>query len=141
MIYTVHSYFHFILQDWFFLRYQSYIPVYFHLNFATSNPPKLMWPKASAQFRQAVQRSTQILASFSAGIAAGSRPSHRALVLDILPPLVDILQPNIRPVNTQLYSVRERMELKNTVNIMIQFGVRLRQDRNVDGQYDFVLDP
>ena len=123
------------------MRYQAFIPVYFHLNFATTCPPKLTWPKAGAQFRQAVLRSNQILASFSAGIAAGSRPSHRALILDILPPLVDILQPNIRPVNTQLYSVRERMELKNTVNIMIQFGVRLRQDRGIDGTYDFVLDP
>jgi chromosome transmission fidelity protein 18 len=48
---------------------------------------------------------------------------------------LEIIQPNIRAVNTQLYSPREKEELKGVVSIMTAYNLTYKQDRTPDGQY------
>ena len=56
-------------------------------------------------------------------------------VFDILPNLLDIIQPNLRPVNTQLYSAREKEELKALVDTMTAYNLTYVQERSQEGQY------
>ena len=42
--------------------------------------------------------------------------------------------PLFRPVNTQLYSAKEKAELKNLVNIHIAYNITYQQQRNMEGQ-------
>lgn len=47
------------------------------------------------------------------------------------------MQPVLRPVNTQLYSPREKQELKNLVQTMIAYNLQYVQQLNADGQYEY----
>ena len=46
-----------------------------------------------------------------------------------------IMQPNLRPVNTHLYSQREKDELHNLVNLHIAFNLNYVQEKNLEGVY------
>ena len=50
---------------------------------------------------------------------------------------MEILQPNLRPVNTQLYSPREKAELKHLVEVMVAYNLQYVQERTIDGQYEY----
>ena len=71
------------------------------------------------------------------------RPSIRAfcsrgtLVKDLLPNLLSVIQPLLRPVNTQLYSAKEKAELANLVDIHIAYNLTYIQERNVEGQVEW----
>nr|KAG5709706.1 hypothetical protein BaRGS_027731 [Batillaria attramentaria] len=86
---------------------------------------------------------TNLLTSLQADMTPGVRKfvDIRNLTLDLLPPLLDILQPTLRPVNTQLYSSREKEDLSHLVHIMINYNMTYRQERSPEGQYTYVLDP
>ena len=56
-------------------------------------------------------------------------------VFDILPNLLDIIQPTLRPVNTQLYSAREKEELRALVDTMTAYNLTYVQERTQEGQY------
>ncbi|XP_037793213.1 chromosome transmission fidelity protein 18 homolog [Penaeus monodon] len=64
-----------------------------------------------------------------------------SLIRDVLPYLLQIIQPNLRPVNTQLYSRQEKEELANLIDTMISYNLTYTQERSIDGQYSFNLDP
>ena len=67
-------------------------------------------------------------------------PSTRAfcansvLVRELLPFLLSVVQPVLRPINTQLYSAKEKADLKNLVNIHIAYNISYQQERNMEGQ-------
>jgi len=46
-----------------------------------------------------------------------------------------IMQPNLRPVNTHLYSPREKEELQNLVSLLISYNLNFVQERTLDGSY------
>ena len=52
-----------------------------------------------------------------------------------MPNLLDIIQPTLRPVNTQLYSAREKEELKALVDTMTAYNLTYVQERTQEGQY------
>ena len=56
-------------------------------------------------------------------------------VFDILPNLVEILRPSLRPVNTQLYSQKEREEMANLVSTMLHYNLTYAQEKTEEGQY------
>ena len=61
-----------------------------------------------------------------------------SLVTDTLPLLLEVLlKPNIRAVNTQLYSAKEKEELKAIVSILMAFNLNFVQERGMDGQYAY----
>ena len=53
----------------------------------------------------------------------------------MIPSLLDIIQPNLRPVNTQLYSAKEKAELSNLVATMVSYNLAYVQERDPEGQY------
>lgn len=52
-----------------------------------------------------------------------------------------IIQSNLRPVNTQLYSAKEKQELKHLVEILIAYNLTYVQEISLEGQYSYRLDP
>ena len=60
---------------------------------------------------------------------------------DILPCLLRIVQTNLRPVNTQLYSSREKQDLKHLVEVLIAYNLSYVQEVTTEGQYIYRLDP
>lgn len=56
-------------------------------------------------------------------------------VFDIIPNLLSIIQPNLRPVNTQLYSAAEKEQMQTLVKVMLNFNLTYQQERSPDGQY------
>jgi chromosome transmission fidelity protein 18 len=63
------------------------------------------------------------------------------VIMDVLPPLMEIIQPNLRPINTQLYSAREKEEMAQLIHIMIGYNMTYHQEKSLDGQYSYVLEP
>lgn len=63
------------------------------------------------------------------------------LIMDITPLLPDLLNPRIRTVSGHLYSSAEKAHLSRVVNIMIDFGLTLVQEKNMDGKYEYQLNP
>ena len=63
------------------------------------------------------------------------------VTMEVLPPLMDIIQPNLRPVNTQLYSTREKEELAQLIRVMTAYNMTYHQEKSLDGQFTYVLDP
>ena len=67
--------------------------------------------------------------------------SNRYAVTDLLPFLNEIIQPNLRTVALQLFTKSEKEKLDNLVKTMILFNVNYRQEKAIDGQYCYVLEP
>jgi len=44
-------------------------------------------------------------------------------------------------VNPQLYSTREKQQLHDLIDTMINYNLTYRQDRTPEGQYTYVLEP
>ena len=44
-------------------------------------------------------------------------------------------------VNTQLYSAKEKADLHQLVHIMISYNMTYQQEKTVEGQYVYVLEP
>eukprot|EP00117_Sycon_ciliatum_P023729 scpid35668/ scgid20094/ Chromosome transmission fidelity protein 18 homolog len=130
-------------QDYSFMRYLPFLPVVYHLLFATPNYPKLKYPHASSDNLQKLTQSQQVFSSLLSETLPQIRQhfSLRQAVLDILPPLLEIVAPLLRPVNTQLYNSKERQQLLALISNMISYNVTYRQERQQDGQYQFVMDP
>ena len=67
--------------------------------------------------------------------------SRHTLARDLLPALLYVIQPVLRPVNTQLYSAKEKADLKNLVRIHIAYNITYNQQRNTDGQVSIKILP
>jgi chromosome transmission fidelity protein 18 len=52
------------------------------------------------------------------------------VIMDVLPPLMEIIQPNLRPINTQLYSAREKEEMAQLIHIMIACNMTYHQEKD-----------
>ncbi len=89
-------------------------------------------------------KNTKIIINFLSEMSPQERltcNSNRQIVMDLVPFLNLILQPNIRPVAVQLLSKTEKEKFDNLTNIMISFNVGYRQEKGADGQFNFVLEP
>ncbi|NWI78122.1 CTF18 protein, partial [Dryoscopus gambensis] len=140
------------------LRYLPFVPVAFHLLFAAASIPRLAYPSSQHEARtvwlrvpalpcpQALAKLTQmqnLVLSMVSGIApsARSRAGQQALVLEVLCLLLDIIAPKLRPVNTQLYSLKEKQQLAELISTMLTYNLTYLQERLPEGQYVFKLDP
>ena len=89
-------------------------------------------------------KNNEILNHFTGDMLPAARVyynSNRVAVLDLLPYLADILQPNLRSVALKLFSKSEKDKLDNLIQIMISFNLIYRQEKAAEGQYCFVLEP
>ncbi|XP_064109296.1 chromosome transmission fidelity protein 18 homolog [Macrobrachium nipponense] len=130
-------------QAWIMLAFLPYSCVAYHLLFATHQWPKIQFPTQVSEMNQKIAKTVSLLTSMVSEMSPATRSfaDNVILVRDILPFLLQIIQPNLRPVNTQLYSKQEKEELARLINTMISYNLTYTQERSLDGQYSFTLDP
>ncbi|XP_038618560.1 chromosome transmission fidelity protein 18 homolog isoform X1 [Tachyglossus aculeatus] len=125
------------------MRYLPFLPVAFHLLFAAAGVPRIAYPSSQFEALSRTNRMQNLISSLMAGVgpAARSRAGPRALVLEALCPLLDIISPKLRPINTQLYSAKEKQQLAGLIGTMLSYNLTYLQERTADGQYVYTLDP
>ncbi|CAK6444871.1 unnamed protein product [Pipistrellus nathusii] len=125
------------------LRYQPFLLVAFHLLFASSHVPRIAFPNSQQEAQNRTNQVQNLIQTLVSGIAPATRnqTAPSALVLDTLCLLLDILVPKLRPVSTQLYSAREKLQLSSLVGTMLAYSLTYRQERTPDGQYVYRLEP
>ncbi|XP_014398449.1 PREDICTED: chromosome transmission fidelity protein 18 homolog [Myotis brandtii] len=125
------------------LRYQPFLLVAFHLLFASSHVPRIAFPSSQQEAQNRTSQVQNLIQTLVSGIAPATRnqTAPQALVLDTLCLLLDILVPKLRPVSTQLYSTREKLQLSSLVGTMLAYSLTYRQERTPDGQYVYRLEP
>uniref|UniRef100_A0A2I2YPG5 Chromosome transmission fidelity protein 18 homolog n=1 Tax=Gorilla gorilla gorilla TaxID=9595 RepID=A0A2I2YPG5_GORGO len=125
------------------LRYPPFLPVAFHVLFASSHTPRITFPSSQQEAQNRMSQMRNLIQTLVSGIAPAtrSRATPQALLLDALCLLLDILAPKLRPVSTQLYSTREKQQLASLVGTMLAYSLTYRQERTPDGQYIYRLEP
>ncbi|XP_063790933.1 chromosome transmission fidelity protein 18 homolog [Pseudophryne corroboree] len=130
-------------QNFQLMRYLPFLPVAFHLFFATSNIPRIAYPNAHYEAQSKLNQMQNTLHAMLSEItpAIRTRVGPDSLVLDALCLLLDVISPKLRPVNTQLYSMKEKQQLADLINTMLAYNLTYHQERTMDGQYVYKLDP
>lgn len=130
-------------QSWIMMAFLPYACVSYHLLFATHHWPKIQFPNQMHETNQKFLKNQNLQSAMVNEMSPLTRVfvGARSLVEDILPYLLLITQPNLRPVNTQLYSKQEKEDLAGLINTMISYNLTYTQERNLEGQYSYLLDP
>ncbi|XP_064009584.1 chromosome transmission fidelity protein 18 homolog [Pogoniulus pusillus] len=125
------------------MRYLPFLPVAFHLLFAATSIPRLAYPSSHHEALAKLNHMQNLVMSMVSGTTASarSRAGQQPLVLEVLCLLLDIIAPKLRPVNTQLYSLKEKQQLADLVSTMLAYNLTYHQERLPEGQYAYRLDP
>uniref|UniRef100_A0A3P8N8B2 Chromosome transmission fidelity protein 18 homolog n=1 Tax=Astatotilapia calliptera TaxID=8154 RepID=A0A3P8N8B2_ASTCA len=130
-------------QNFSLMKYLPFLSITFHFLFAHTNVPRISYPhsqhEASSRLLSCKNALSTMLADTPASIRA--RISQLSLTLDILTLLLDIICPKLRPVNPQLFSSREKEQMRELIDTMLAYNLSYRQDRTPEGQYTYVLEP
>ncbi|KAG7276835.1 hypothetical protein CRUP_008785 [Coryphaenoides rupestris] len=136
-------------QNFSLMRYLPFLSVTFHFLFAHAHVPRLSYPHSQHEATARLQGNRNALSTMLAEISPGvrSRISELSLTADMLTLLLDIICPKLRPcggvsqVNPQLFSTREKEQMRELINTMLAYNLSYRQDRTPEGQYTYVLEP
>uniref|UniRef100_A0A8D3C1I5 Chromosome transmission fidelity protein 18 homolog n=1 Tax=Scophthalmus maximus TaxID=52904 RepID=A0A8D3C1I5_SCOMX len=122
-------------QNFSLMRYLPFLSVTFHFLFAHTHVPRISYPHSHYELVE-----TEIITE-SLPSSIRTRISHLSLTLDILTLLLNIISPKLRPVNPQLFSSREKEQMRELINTMLAYNLAYRQDRTPEGQYTYFLEP
>ncbi|KAJ0050569.1 hypothetical protein NL108_004910 [Boleophthalmus pectinirostris] len=130
-------------QNFSLMRYLPFLSVTFHFLFAHNHVPRLSYPHSQHEAMSRLLGSKNALCTMLSEIppCIRTRISQLNLTLDILSLLLEIICPKLRPVNPQLFSSREKEQLKELIDTMLAYNLSYRQDRTPEGQYTYVLEP
>ncbi|KAM4697486.1 chromosome transmission fidelity protein 18 homolog isoform 2-T2 [Rhinophrynus dorsalis] len=130
-------------QNFQLMRYLPFLPVAFHLLFAHSNIPRIAYPNSHYEAQSKLNQIQNLLTAMVSEIspAIRTRVGPQSLVLDALCLLLDVISPKLRPVNTQLFSQKEKQQLADLINTMLAYNLTYHQERTLEGQYVYKLDP
>lgn len=124
-------------QVWTVMPYTNYAFVIWHFDLASQQNCKLSYPTTVTEVNQKLTRSKAILTTSqkSCGI------DKLTLTLDISPLLPELLTPRLRSVSAHLYSSKEKAELMHLVNVMLDYGLTLIQEKKAEGGFEYNLEP
>ncbi|XP_076584393.1 chromosome transmission fidelity protein 18 homolog [Chaetodon auriga] len=130
-------------QNFSLMRYLPFLPITFHFLFAHTHVPRIIYPHSQHEASSQLLSSRNALSTMLADIPAciRTRISTLSLTLDMLTLLLDIICPKLRPVNPQLFSSREKEQMRELIDTMLAYNLSYRQDRTPEGQYTYVLEP
>lgn len=130
-------------QNYIFLRFLPFVPVTFHLLFACVAFTKIRYPKTQYEIKTKTELIRNLVETMQSEISAHIRQGLNLslAVTELLPPLLIILQPAFRPINTQLFSAAEKKQMRDLVDTMIAYNITYRQERSAEGTYNYNLDP
>ncbi|KAI8089045.1 uncharacterized protein BX664DRAFT_126288 [Halteromyces radiatus] len=133
------------LHDYSVYGYMSYALVNFHRFFAGSvvQEHRMEYPKVDYEVFAKKKSYDNLIHIFVSGI----HPSQRRflprdqLVLNVVPRLLRIISPELRPVNKHLIKPQEKETLARLVNVMLEYGMTFTQHRTEEGQFSYTLEP
>ncbi|KAM8843067.1 chromosome transmission fidelity protein 18 homolog isoform 2-T2 [Synchiropus picturatus] len=130
-------------QNFSLMRYLPFLSVSFHFLFAHTTVPRISYPHSHHEASSRLLSSNNALLTLLADIPPSirSRVGRHHLTLDVLTLLLDIICPKLRPVNPQLFSSREKEQMRELIDTMLAYNLSYRQDRTPEGQYTYVLEP
>ncbi|KAM9362545.1 chromosome transmission fidelity protein 18 homolog [Symphorus nematophorus] len=130
-------------QNFSMMRYLPFLSITFHFLFAHTNVPRISYPHSQHEASSQLHSSKNALSTMLADIPAciRTRISQLSLTLDMLTLLLDIICPKLRPVNPQLFSSREKEQMRELIDTMLAYNLSYRQDRTPEGQYTYILEP
>ena len=130
-------------QQFSLMAYLPYISVTFHFLYSSPKLPYISYPVKYSENSQNRTKQSQTLQLITEGISPYTRAFlfPISLNLDILPYLLTIVSPTMRPINTQLYSAREKHQLSDLVDTMICYNLTYKQRLGFNAQYQYVFDP
>uniref|UniRef100_A0A671V2A8 Chromosome transmission fidelity protein 18 homolog n=1 Tax=Sparus aurata TaxID=8175 RepID=A0A671V2A8_SPAAU len=130
-------------QNFTLMRYLPFLSVTFHFLFAHTHVPRISYPHSQHEALTKLLSSRNALSTMLADIPAciRTRISQLCLTLDMLTLLLDIICPKLRPVNPQLFSTREKEQMRELIDTMLAYNLSYRQDRTPEGQYAYMLEP
>ncbi|KAL7405364.1 hypothetical protein ABVT39_027802 [Epinephelus coioides] len=130
-------------QNFSLMRYLPFLSITFHFLFAHTNVPRINYPNSQHEASSRLLSNRNALSTMLADIPAciRTRISHLSLALDALTLLLDIICPKLRPVNPQLFSTREKEQMRELIDTMLAYNLSYRQDRTPEGQYTYLLEP
>ncbi|XP_022687359.1 chromosome transmission fidelity protein 18 homolog isoform X2 [Varroa jacobsoni] len=110
--------------------------------FASIKPVKPIINNSFAEFRQRQIRLSSHWASLMSFISPAFLAYHSgiSLLVDVMPLIIGIIQPQMRSSNVQLLNDADRLAFRSAVNVMALFGL-VYQQRMIDGEYVFQLEP
>ena len=126
------------------MAYLPFTLVLAHFMFASTIKQRVTFPSQAYEVSTRLSRSQNILASLVAEMSPLARVfcSNTQLVREVLPATLSVIQPALRPVNTQLFSAKEKAELANVVAVHIAYNLTYKQERDLEtGQYNYKMDP
>lgn len=96
------------------------------LEAASHERPAIQWPRVWSDARRRGQASASMVTGWMAkvypSVFAATGPN--ALVQEILPSLLRLTAPNLRPVSFQLYSAEEKAAVSKSIEVLLSYGVR-----------------
>ncbi|CAE6360318.1 unnamed protein product [Rhizoctonia solani] len=138
-------------QEYGLLAYQPYAITAFHPLFATLGNPKYERVNNDWDHFTRTRVNEEIKSIFSNSLTTGARDSDAAAYLhmmagskadlEFLPLINRIINPPLKPLNSQIVRTQERLVLKRLVEIMAAMELRYIQDKNEDGQPIYRLEP
>ncbi|TRY77674.1 hypothetical protein DNTS_017957 [Danionella cerebrum] len=130
-------------QNYSLMRYFPFLPAAFHHLYAATSVPRINYPHSHYEAFTKTQHIKNALLTMLNDIPAAiqNRLCISSLCLDILSLLLELISPKLRPVNPQLYSSREKQQLSDLIDTMINYNLTYRQDRTPEGQYVYILEP
>ncbi|KAM3725423.1 Chromosome transmission fidelity protein [Dirofilaria immitis] len=127
------------VQDYNLLKYLSVVCVSIHILLCCRGRTHLSFPTEYLNTVQRYEQSVEIVESVRAG-ATQKNLSLSVVALEILPYLISIVQPDFKPMNTQLYSIRELALLHSIVSIMRAYSLTFTSISQ-EGAVSFVFKP
>ncbi|XP_062866483.1 chromosome transmission fidelity protein 18 homolog [Trichomycterus rosablanca] len=130
-------------QNYSLMRYLPFLPAAFHHLFAANNVPRISYPNSQYEALTKTQQTKNAVVAMLAEIppAIRTRICQSSLCMEILSLLLELICPKLRPINPQLYSTREKQQLCELIDTMINYNLTYRQERTPEGQYTYVLEP
>ncbi|WOO80484.1 Chromosome transmission fidelity protein 18 [Vanrija pseudolonga] len=127
------------------MAYLPYAIVPWHSHFAApgnaSRPTE--WPKADYESYQARLANEEVTLSLKSAIPPVLRSlfSSTTTLTELIPLLMRIISPPLKPVNANIVKPAERAILARLVDLMIPLGLRFWQEKQEDGQPMMRLEP
>ncbi|KAJ7390212.1 hypothetical protein OS493_026722 [Desmophyllum pertusum] len=130
-------------QSYILQGYNPFLSVAFHLFYAGQSHSKLSYPSSQYESFLKETKTKNLVNTIKNESSPHIRQNIniRTACLELLPFILEIITPTLRPVNTQLFSAREKRQLAELIDTMIAYNLTYHQERNFEGQYTYVLDP
>eukprot|EP00057_Strongylocentrotus_purpuratus_P030065 XP_780624.3 PREDICTED: chromosome transmission fidelity protein 18 homolog [Strongylocentrotus purpuratus] len=130
-------------QNYIFGRFLPFVPLTFHMLFACVAYTKIRYPNTGFEIKTKTELIKNLVETMRSEIDPSIRQgiNLKLAVTELLPPLLIITQPAFRPINTQLFSTAEKKQLRELVDTMIAYNLTYRQERSMEGTYNYNLDP